>query len=232
MYALLLAMIVLVSCEGSSRNRSQDADVAVSPTSAAAIVLERGGGKVRAVALMFEVDDDGRGTEDILRTLREQQVRATFVVTGVWAEEHRELLFSISAEGHRIINGTYDGQSWTGASTGEPPLTGEERALALSRAEVTVYRYTSRSTRPYFRPPYDDVDDSVLRDAAANGYGIVVMWTLSLAESSPAEIVEHSEAGAIVSVPTADAHAGALSEIIDGLRAQEFGLVTVGEMAP
>jgi peptidoglycan/xylan/chitin deacetylase (PgdA/CDA1 family) len=90
---------------------------------------------------------------EILETLRREGVRATFAVRGLWAEEHRDLLLAITSAGHDVINATYHGESFTGASTGTPPLTAEQRALELSRTEVTVYHLSQRSTRPYFRPP-------------------------------------------------------------------------------
>jgi peptidoglycan/xylan/chitin deacetylase (PgdA/CDA1 family) len=193
-------------------------------------ILDRGDPSSATVALLFDVSDDAASTEDILRTLRDHQVRATFAVTGVWAEQHRDLLFSISAEGHQIINGTYDGRSWTGASTGEPPLSSEERALALSRAEVTVYRYTSQSTVPFFRPPHDDVDDSGLLAAAANGYGTVVMWTLSSDVTPPDALARMAEPGAIVAMRTNPRDAAALAGIIEGVRARAFDFVAIREI--
>jgi peptidoglycan/xylan/chitin deacetylase (PgdA/CDA1 family) len=185
---------------------------------------------VRAVALVVEPGEDDARTENILRVLREKQVRATFAVTGIWGEAHRETLFSISSEGHQIINGTYDGRSWTGASKGDSSLTAGERKLALSRAEVTVYRYTSQSTVPYFYPPLGDVDESVLRDAAANGYRIVIVPGVSLATTARSEILAGPDNGAIIAVPP-DVDAAILATVVDGLAGGGYGFITVKEMA-
>ncbi len=202
-------------------------------------VIYRGPATRRAVALTFDAGADVRYTADILRTLRENGVRATFGVTGIWAEQNRDLLFAIAADGHQIINHTYDHRSFTGASTGEPPLTPEERALELSRAEVTVYRYTSRSTKPYFRPPYGDIDDSVLRDAAANRYDTVVMWTVdtlgwdgATAEQILQRAVELAEPGAIyvMHVGSVSQDALALRAIISALRADGYDFETIHEL--
>jgi peptidoglycan/xylan/chitin deacetylase (PgdA/CDA1 family) len=221
----------LAACADEDPSERVQRPVSRDEPAAVASILARNDSAGRVIALLFEPATDTALVEDVLRTLRKRQARATFAVTGVWAEQHRDLLFSISAEGHQIINGTYDGRSWTGASTGEAPLTTRERQLALSRAEVTVYRYTSQSTRPYFRPPHDDIDDSVLRDAAANGYGTVVMWTRSSDDLRPHEIVEQAEAGAIIAMRSDDRDADALEGMIDGLRARGFDFVTIGEMS-
>ena len=209
------------------------------PTSGAARVVTRGVTTRRSVALTFDAGTDAGYTADILRTLRERNIRATFSVTGVWAERNRDLLFSIAADGHPIINYTYSYRSFTGRSTGKQALTSEERALELSRTEVTVYRYTSQSTKPYFRPPYGDYDDSVLRDVAANGYDALVMWTLDTLGWSGAtadEIVTRSiaaaEPGAIYSmyVGSASQDAAALGRVIDALLADGYAFETIGEI--
>jgi len=206
---------------------------------AEARVVERGDASRRAVALTFDAGADAGYTEDIFRTLRDNNIRATFGVTGVWAEQNRDLLFAITADGHQIINHTYDHRSFTGASTGDPPLTSDERALELSRAEVTVYRYTSRSTKPYFRPPYGDIDGSVLRDAAASGYDTVVMWTVDTLGWNGAtadEILQRSldlaEPGAIyvMHVGSDSQDAAALQQIIAGLRADGYAFSTIDEL--
>lgn len=191
------------------------------------------------MALTFDAGADAGNTEAILRTLRERGLRATFSLTGVWAEENRDLLFAIAADGHQIINHTYDHASFTGASTGEAPLTAEERALELSRTERTIYRYTSRSTKPYFRPPYGDLDDGVRRDVANEGYGIIVMWTIdtlgwngAMADQIGARVRDGAEPGAIVvmHVGSASQDAAALPGIIDSLEAAGYELLTIEEL--
>ena len=191
----------------------------------------------RAVALTFDtaVDTPGNVVTGVLRELRADNARATFSVTGVWGEQQRDLLFSMAADGHQVINGTYDGASFTGASTGTAPLSPEERKLALSRAEVTVYRYTSRSTRPYVRLPHGDMDESVLRDAAANGYPIAVGWAADVPADTPAAemvplVMDAAAPGVIIRLPLSTAAADALPNIIDALREAGYELLTVDEL--
>ena len=155
------------------------------------------------------------------------------------AEQHRDLLLAISAAGHQFINGTYHGTSFTGASTGRPPLTTAERSLELSRTEVTVYHLTGRSTRPYWRPPHGDIDEGARRDAASAGYTIAVTgtidtgaWPGATPDAVVARTVEAALAGSIVIMHTdaASPDAGALPCIITGLRARGFTFVTIGEL--
>ncbi|HEY8173667.1 MAG TPA: polysaccharide deacetylase family protein [Dehalococcoidia bacterium] len=227
--------------QGASTATPDSADA--TPTIGAPIeparVLSRGDPSRREVALTFDAGSDAGYTADILETLRREGVRASFGVTGLWAEENRDLMLAISASGHLLINHTYDHRSFTGLSSGAAPLTNEERASELSRTETTIFRLTGRSTRPYFRPPFGDLDPLVLRDVAANGYDVVVMWTVDTfgwKRVTADEVVERSlrlaEPGAIyvMHVGSESQDGPALPRIIDGLRAMGYAFVTVDEM--
>lgn len=209
------------------------------PSGGPASVLYRGDPLRRVVALTFDAGSDAGYTFDILRTLNEQGVRASFGITGLWAEANRDALLAISAAGHELINHTYSHRSFTGRSTQMAPLTFEERSLELSRAETTVYRLTSRSTVPYFRPPFGDIDDSVIRDAGALGYGTIVMWTIDTLGWNHAtrdQIVQRTmdlaAPGAIVimHVGSESQDALALEEMIQRLRGDGYGFVTISQL--
>ena len=202
-------------------------------------VVARGDASRRVVALTFDAGADAGFTAEILGTLRREGIRASFSVTGLWAERNRDLLLAITADGHKLINHSYDHASFTGLSTGRPPLTAGERALELSRTETTVYHLTQRSTRPYFRPPYGDVDESVQRDAAAAGYGTVVMWTVdslgwyrATADEIVARCLAQAAPGAIyvMHVGSESQDAAALPRVIAGLRAAGYGFATIDEL--
>jgi len=204
-----------------------------------ATAVYRGDPSRRMVALTFDAGADAGYTQQILETLRAEHVRASFSVTGKWAEENRDLLLAIAADGHLLINHSYDHASFTGASTGTAALTAEERALELSRTETTVYHLTGRTTRPYFRPPYGDIDDSVLRDVGADGYGTVVMWTVdtlgwngATADAIVQRCLSMAEPGAIyvMHVGSESQDAAALARVIEGLRAAGYGFGTIEEV--
>jgi peptidoglycan/xylan/chitin deacetylase (PgdA/CDA1 family) len=194
----------------------------------------------RAIALMFDLGDDAGHTAEILGVLRREDVRATFIVTGYWAEQHHDLLLAMTAAGHEIINGTYHGTSFTGASTQAPPLTSAERTLELSRTEVTVYHLSERSTRPYWHPPHGDIDAAAQQDAAAAGYPITVVPTFDTAASHAAapdavaaRTIAAAASGAIILMHAASASkdSGALLEIVKGLRAAGYVFATIADVA-
>ena len=204
-----------------------------------ATVVYRGDATKRMVALTFDAGSDAGYTAQILETLRAEGVRASFGVTGKWAEQNHDLLLAIAAGGHEFINHTYDHASFTGLSTGQVPLSTEQRTLEISRTETTIYHLTGRSTRPYFRPPYGDLDESVRADVARGGYPTIVMWTvdtLGWKGATPDEIVQRSLAQAapgaiyVMHVGSQSQDGVALQRVIDGLRAAGYSFGAVSEV--
>ncbi|MDQ4099796.1 MAG: polysaccharide deacetylase family protein [Chloroflexota bacterium] len=205
---------------------------------AAGISIDQGTSGRREVALTFDAGA-GRGyTEQILDLLAQEGVTATFGVTGKWAEEHPDLMRRIVADGHMVINHTYDHVSFTGDSTRAGPLTPSQREAQLARTEQVIANLTGYQTAPYFRFPYGDYDAEALEDIAAAGYPYAIRWScdsLAWRGSSAGQIVqkcgEKAEPGAIILLhvdPIADYEA--LPGLIDTLRARDFQLVTVEQL--
>jgi peptidoglycan/xylan/chitin deacetylase (PgdA/CDA1 family) len=209
------------------------------PVPQSAIVVRTGVASRRSVALTFDAGADPGHTAGILAVLRAEGVRASFGVTGRWAQENAVLLQAIAADGHQFINHSYSHDSFTGFSTGGEPMTFEGRSLELSRTETTVFRLTNRSTRPWFRPPYGDLDASVEADVAALGYPYIAMWsidTFGWRRATADEIVERTLSlaapGAVIvmHVGIESQDAAALPRVIEGLRAQGYGFETMDEI--
>jgi peptidoglycan/xylan/chitin deacetylase (PgdA/CDA1 family) len=209
------------------------------PIPGPARIVYRGNATRRTVALTFDAGSDPGFTSQILDTLRAAGVRASFSVTGKWVEENRDLALAIASEGHRLINHSYDHASFTGLSTNSAPLDAAARSLELSRTETTVYHLTGRTTRPYFRPPYGDIDAGVQRDVGADGYDTIVMWTVDTlgwkgasADAIVQRVLGNAEPGAIyvLHVGSASQDAAALPRIIDGLRAQGYSFGTIDDV--
>jgi peptidoglycan/xylan/chitin deacetylase (PgdA/CDA1 family) len=191
------------------------------------------------VALTFDAGADRGFTEQILDTLRDEGVQATFGMTGHWAQENPDLIQRMVDEGHTLINHTTTHRSWTGYSTGDAPLTSAERADELKQTEDIVRGIAGVELRPYFRPPYGDYDDSVISDLQADGYSVMVMWTvdtLGWNGYSVDQIVQRALAGAVpgaiylMHVGAGSQDANALPTVIDQLRAEGYQFVTIQQM--
>jgi len=203
------------------------------PTSGSAQVVRKGDTDSKTVLLTFDAGADAGFTAQILDTLKANGIVTAFGVTGRWAEQNPDLVRRIAQEGHTVMNHSYDHPSFTGRSTNLPPLTEAERWEQVDKTESIIQDLAGVSTKPYFRPPYGDYDDSVNADLYALGYLYNVMWTVdSLGWNGlPAEeIVERclslAEAGAIYvfHVGSASQDAAALQAIIDGLREMDYSI--------
>src|SRR6202165_3678281 len=124
------------------------------PTGGSAQVISRGPPGSNAVALTFDAGADTGYAAQILDTLSANGVRATFGMTGQWAERNPALLRRMVNEGHELINHTYDHGSFTGHLTHAPALTQAKRWDEVERTEAIVQEIAGVSTKPYFRPPY------------------------------------------------------------------------------
>jgi peptidoglycan/xylan/chitin deacetylase (PgdA/CDA1 family) len=206
-------------------------------------IYERGTSGRPEVALTFDAGADRGYTEEILDVLKEYGVKASFGITGHWAEANPDLIKRMVAEGHMIFNHTWSHRSFTGASTAgwdEGVLTREERQKELFDTAKLIRKLTKGyETAPYFRPPYGDLDDSVLADLADAGYYITVMWTCDSFGWNGATVdeilercAEPAQAGDIIllHVGAESQDAAALPRMIEILQDKGFQLVTVEEL--
>jgi len=212
---------------------------APTPPSPPAQVIRKGNTNRKTVALTFDAGSDAGYAAQVLDTLKANGVHASFGMTGVWAERNPELVKRIAGEGHHLINHSYDHQSFTGASSGKPALTQAQRWEEMDKTETIVNQLTGATTKPYFRPPYGDYDDSVNADVGARGYQYNVMWSVDSGGwrgISTAEITQRcldgAEPGAIVvmHVGAASQDGPALQGVIDGLRAAGYAIGAVPDV--
>jgi peptidoglycan-N-acetylglucosamine deacetylase len=200
-------------------------------------LVEHGSRTRKAIALTFDACS-GREQADfdprIARILRDTKTPATLFLGGRWAEkdpararilaENETLEIATHSHHHRHL----------------PTLTEEQIRGDLGSSVESLQRITGKSIR-YFRPPYGDVDDRVVRIAGELGLTTVnfdlasgdadalhgtkdrlVRWLLHKARAGSIVVMHVNNPG----FHTADA----LPEVIAGLKARGFELVTVGEL--
>jgi peptidoglycan/xylan/chitin deacetylase (PgdA/CDA1 family) len=147
------------------------------PGTGLSTIVESGPDDQLEVALTFDAGADTGYAAEILDLLRDEGIHATFGMTGLWAQANPELVQRMVAEGHQLINHTWDHSSLTGANTGMPAETADQVAQQLGDTEAVVRDLTGYEMRPYFRPPYGDYDETSLRLLYDNGYYLSVWWT-------------------------------------------------------
>ena len=183
------------------------------------------------VALTFDDGPSSEVTRRVLDILRDKQAKATFFLVGREVERNPELARRIAREGHGVGNHTYSHPSLFCFLS--PRRLREE----IGRTQDAVVRITG--TRPrHFRSPVG-LRHPILKAALEREALEFVLWQLRTydtrvltPETLRRRILDRVRPGAIVLLhdrpgPGASAMLAALPDVIDGLRARGFELVTV-----
>lgn len=188
------------------------------------------------VALTFDAGASADGVAPILRTLKQQDVPASFFLTGDFAEEHPDGASHLAAYG-RVGNHTSDHLHLT-------TLTTAQVRLQVTGARTTILKVTGHDPVPFFRFPFGEYDTRTLGIVNDLGYA-AVGWTVDslgwkgtsggqsvdtvvsrvLAAAVPGEIVLMHVGANPDDGTTLDADA--LPRVISGLRAKGYGFVTL-----
>ena len=129
----------------------------------------RGKTEQKAVALSFD-DGPGDNTHNLLTTLNELNVKASFFCIGKNIERQPELTKKIHETGHLLGNHSYSHDFWIDM----------KRSAAISQelksTNALIKKITGKESR-WFRPPYGVTTPSIAR--ACNALGLDVMgWSL------------------------------------------------------
>lgn len=222
----LLALMLLAPLAGTPHATAQESTSDVQ-------TIRRFETDERAIVLTFDAGADRGYGAEILDTLRDRNVRASFGMTGVWAEGNPDLVRRIVDEGHHLMNHSWDHPSF-------PGLTIAQRVDQLRRTENLIREQVGIDLQPYFRPPYGEYDDATLTDLAGNGYTFNIMWTVDTlgwngysAEQITQRVLDGAAPGAIMlmHVGAASQDAAALPGMIDQLRARGYHFATADELA-
>jgi peptidoglycan-N-acetylglucosamine deacetylase len=201
--------------------------------------ISRGPATRRVVHLSFDAGADRGYAESILNTLAEQGVPASFGMTGRWAQAHPDLIQRMAAEGHQLINHTWDHRSFTGLSDRRGRQNLAEIHQQLERTEALLVEMTGQSTKPFFRPPYGDYDNTALEATYSAGYAYNTMWTVDSfgwrripAADIVARCLRLAEPGAIIlmHVGIESLDGPALPTLIGRLREQGYGMVSIADL--
>ena len=188
--------------------------------------VERDG---KTAALTFDAAWGNEDTQQLIDVLARYGVKATFFVTGGWAEKYPESVKALHDAGHLVMNHSYDHAHLS-------KLTPEQIIENVNRCSDLVENITG--VRPtLFRCPYGEYDDHVI--ATLEGMGVrAVQWNVDSLDwkgISAADIQKRVLAktvpGSIILFHNAAEHTPeALPGIIEGLLGEGYALVTVEEL--
>jgi len=249
-WRVLIAVLALVTLAAgkASAQTVPDGDPALPtcPESEPAVVSatpppipSRVEGPSGVVALTFDAGADRGYAQDILDTLSDAGIPATFGMTGRWAMANPELVQRMASDGHMVINHTFDHQSFTGLSDRLGGLSAEWRRYELVQADAIIAPLIGHTTCPWYRLPYFDGDRSVVGDVAEAGYTQQVGWTidtLGWRGSSVQNILSRSlrlaapNAVYVLHVGIQSRDGPALPSIVEGLKDMGYGFATVATL--
>lgn len=184
------------------------------------------------IALAFESGGDPQVCAAMLDALRATRARATVFLDGRWAEVNPVLVETMARDGHELGNHAYSHPDLT-------TLPDEQIGEELERTEAIAVRLTGRTTRPWFRPPFQRLDDRVRQLASLHGFRCLSRDALDgahyLGPSIPAAIIDRSiQRGVAGAVLTYHLHSRqtlvALPEIVQGLEAKGARLARVSDL--
>ncbi|MDX3746773.1 polysaccharide deacetylase family protein [Streptomyces sp. AK08-02] len=175
--------------------------------------LLRVSGRGRTMVLTFDDGPDPRYTPDILRTLREHDVRAMFFVCGEMAVDNKDLLAEMTDDGHVVGNHTWS----------HPLLTRLTRSEIRSQMERTseVIEDACGEAPAWFRAPYGAWNRAAFQLGAELGMDPLA-WTVDTLDwmaPGARTIVDRVERGAAPGVVVLSHDAGGnRSQSVQALR--------------
>ncbi|CUH94980.1 hypothetical protein P22_1049 [Propionispora sp. 2/2-37] len=182
----------------------------------------------RVMALTFDDGPDLSTTQELLKVLRDKDVKATFFILGSQAERYPPLLAAIVAEGHEIGNHGYSHVFLQKA--GSANFLDDVRRAGNIIAPIA-------GQPVLFRPPGGGYNDALVSDLSRLGY-TTILWSIDPRdwEGRPADrtasiVARRAAPGSIVLLHEGGrATPQAVAAIIDRLRMDGYSFVTVGEL--
>ena len=167
---------------------------------------------------------------EILSTLKEAGIKATFFIVGQWAEKYPETVRSIAQEGHDIANHSYSHLRM--GSVDNSRIVSEIKKCGDLLEEL------SGEKCELFRAPYGDYNNHVILEARKLGY-FTIQWSVDSLDWKPgiskAEIVRRVKSkitpGSIILFHNDTPHtAKLLPDIISTLKDDGYNFLPVSEM--
>ncbi len=179
------------------------------------------------VSLAINVDWGEEYIPDMLAVLDEYHVKATFFLTGRWADKNPDIAAAIVAAGHEIGNHAYSHSSPNNN-------TYEQNIEEITKTEDAIAKATGVTTRLY-APPSGEKEEHVLRAAKDCGYK-VILWSIDTidwqkpdANTIVNRVVGKLHGGAIILAHPTESTLAALPDIIEKAQEQGYVFTTVSK---
>ncbi|XMB67503.1 polysaccharide deacetylase family protein [Mycoplasmatota bacterium zrk1] len=187
--------------------------------------------KYKKIAFTYDCGFIDSRTSEILDYLKKHNVKATFFLTGVWAEKFPELTNRIVNEGHEIGTHTYNHPHF-------PDLSYNEIIENIKDGESAIRKTTGISKPLLFRLPYGEWNNDVLVAVKDAGYDFNILWSIDTIDwkMPPSQfivdrILKNPKNGDIVLMHIGGYNTAFATNIAIGkLKANGFHIVKVSEL--
>ena len=179
------------------------------------------------VSLMINVYSGSEYIEPILHALKNEDVKATFFIGGVWASRNADLVKKIFAAGHELGNHGYlhkDSDKISTSRLEQEIKTCHDLVLKLTGYEMSL-----------FAPPSGAYNQQAVQTASSLGYK-TIMWTLDTIDwrDKSIELVykratKTLNGGNLILMHPTNHTVAALPQIISTYKNAGFQLTCVGE---
>jgi peptidoglycan/xylan/chitin deacetylase (PgdA/CDA1 family) len=185
-----------------------------------------------SIALTFEAGGNPNVCSEMLDVLSIMQTPVTIFLAGNWSEQYPELVRRMSADGHEFGNHSYS----------HPDLTqcdDEQIREEIRRTDAVITQLTGQRAYPWFRPPYDAIDERIRHIALDEGYQLVQRSAFDgghwPGETTPELVqsrsLENAYEGAVLTYHLDSPNTlVVLRYIIESLRAADFELVRLSDL--
>lgn len=195
------------------------------------VAISKGNEDLEDIALTFNISWGEEKVGAILEKLEEEEVQATFFISGEWAERHPDILEAISEGEHEIGLLGYRYKSYLEQ---EP----EQIRKDLLKAQEVLSKLGYEDVR-LLRTPHGHFNKEII-ELAENMNFQVIHWNVNPNDwENPGvevivdEVMKETDNGDIVLLHASDSAkqtAEALGTILPGLKNKGFSLVTISEM--
>jgi len=218
---LLTASIILIAAGYFFKSWS-------SPVTAATAPVYQGSAGEKKIALTFNVVWGEEYIPQLIESLKDNSVPATFFIGGQWAEDFPELTKEIVRGGHEVGSHGYS----------HPHPDRISLSANIDEIEKTeeVLNRVAGVKPTLFAPPYGERSEVVLRAAEEAGY-TTILWSIDTIDwqcPDPAiivrRVIDKSHNGAIVLMHPTAPTVHALPQIIKELKRQGYELVKVSTL--
>ncbi|MDR0821358.1 MAG: polysaccharide deacetylase family protein [Oscillospiraceae bacterium] len=188
--------------------------------------VERGDNKI---ALSFDVAGGNSNTDELIKLLGDNGVKATFFVTGEFADKYPDDVRKLYDGGHEIANHSDAHQHLKGMNL--------NAFIADTKNAETKLRLITGQKPALYRAPYGEFDENILTTLEGMGY-LPIQYSVDSTDAKETKasaivkkVLDKATSGSILLFHNDLANtAEALPDIINQLKKKGYSFVTVGDL--